>query len=250
MRIRLHYAAGRREDRVLFDYQTALAAQFGYESSDSRRASEQLMQRYYRTAKAITQLNGILLQNLGAQIMPMQHAGAQILTDNFQVKHELLESRSENLFESRPEAILESFVLLEKHPELKGMSAATLRSLWRARMRIDGAFRRNPVNRAAFLSILQQPRGIVHALRRMNQYSILGRYLPAFGKVVGQMQHDLFHVYTVDQHILAVVRNLRRFTMVEFAHEYPQCSRLMAGFERHWLLYVAALFHDRKGPRW
>ena len=124
------------------------------------------------------------------------------------------------------------------------MSAPTLRALWRARARIDARFRRDPANRALFLQILQQPQGLVHALRRMNQYSILGRYLPAFGRIVGQMQYDLFHAYTVDQHILTVVRNLRRFTMVEFAHEYPQCSRLMAGFERHWLLYVAALFHD------
>ena len=244
LRIRLHYAAGRREERVLFDYQSALAAQFGYAATATRRASELLMQRYFRTAKAITQLNAILLQNLGAQIIPAQHSRALVLTENFQVSNELLDARSEDLFERKPEAVLESFLLLEKHPEIKGMSAPTLRSLWRARMCIDSKFRRNPANRAQFLSILQQPRGIVHALRRMNQYSILGRYLPAFGKIVGQMQHDLFHVYTVDQHILAVVRNLRRFTMVEFAHEYPQCSRLMAGFERHWLLYVAALFHD------
>jgi [protein-PII] uridylyltransferase len=78
----------------------------------------------------------------------------------------------------------------------------------------------------------------------MNQYSVLGRYLPEFGRIVGQMQHDLFHVYTVDQHILMVVRNLRRFTMPEFAHEFPLCSELMNGFERRWLLYVAALYHD------
>jgi [protein-PII] uridylyltransferase len=244
LRIRLHYAAGRREDRVLFDYQTALAAQFGYTATPTKRASEQLMQRYYRTAKAITQLNAILLQNLGVEIIPAQQSRAQVLNEHFQVLHELLEARSEDLFEREPEAVLESFLLLEQHPEIKGMSAATLRALWRAHMRIDPAFRRDPANRATFLSILQQPRGVVHALRRMNQYSILGRYLPAFGRIVGQMQHDLFHVYTVDQHILTVVRNLRRFTMVEFAHEYPQCSRLMAGFERHWLLYVAALFHD------
>ena len=148
------------------------------------------------------------------------------------------------LFEREPHAILESFLLLQQHAELKGMTAPTLRALWRARRRIDGAFRADPVNRATFLEILKQPRGLVHELRRMNQYGILGRYLTAFGKIVGQMQHDLFHVYTVDQHILMVVRNLRRFTMVEFAHEYPLCSRLAANFERYWLLYVAAIFHD------
>ncbi len=244
LRIRLHYAAARREDRVLFDYQAGLAAQFGYVDTPSKRASEQLMQRYYRTAKAVTQLNALVLQNIAVQLFSGEDTAPDILNERFQANHELLEALDPDLFEREPRAILEGFLLMQQHPELKGMSAVTLRALWRARMRIDARFRRDPANRALFLRLLQQPRGIVHELRRMNQYSILGRYLPAFGKIVGQMQYDLFHAYTVDQHILTVIRNLRRFTMVEFAHEYPQCSRLMAGFERHWLLYVAALFHD------
>jgi [protein-PII] uridylyltransferase len=131
-----------------------------------------------------------------------------------------------------------------QHPELRGMTARTLRALWRARSLVNGKFREDSIARLLFLHILQQPRGIVHEFRRMNQYGILGRYLPEFGRIVGQMQHDLFHVYTVDQHILMVVRNLRRFTMPEFAHEFPLCTELMAGFERRWLLYVAALYHD------
>ena len=244
LRIRLHYIAGRREDRLLFDYQSGLAAQFGFVDTPGKRASEQLMQRYYRTAKAITQLNTLLLQNIAVQLLSGEDGEPEILNERFQAAHELLEARDTDLFERQPGAVLESFLLLQQHHELKGMSASTLRALWRARARIDARFRRDPANRALFLQILQQPRGIVHELRRMNQYSILGRYLPAFGRVVGQMQYDLFHAYTVDQHILNVIRNLRRFTMVEFAHEYPQCSRLIAGFERHWLLYVAALFHD------
>jgi [protein-PII] uridylyltransferase len=140
--------------------------------------------------------------------------------------------------------MLECFRLLLERPELKGMSARTLRALWHARRLITPEFRRSPENRALFLSMFQQKRGLVHELRRMNQYEILGRYLPVFGRIVGQMQHDLFHVYTVDQHILQVIRNLRRFTMAEHAHEYPMCSRLVTGFERYWLLYIAALFHD------
>ena len=204
------------------------------------------MQRYYRTAKLVMQLNTIVLQNLEAYISTPEHIPPAPVSVNarFQAVRDLLDARSAELFEQQPHAIFESFLLLQQHPELRGMSAATLRSLWRARARIGPEFRRDPLNRARFLEILQQPRGIVHELRRMNQYGILGRYLPAFGRIVGQMQHDLFHVYTVDQHILTVVRNLRRFTMVEFSHEYPLCSRLIASFERHWLLYIAALFHD------
>ncbi len=178
LRIRLHYIAGRREDRLLFDYQSGLAAQFGYTDTPTKRASEQLMQRYYRTAKAITQLNTLLLQNIAVQLLSGEDAEPEILNERFQATHELLEARDPALFERQPGAILESFLLLQQHHELKGMSAPTMRALWRARARIDARFRRDPANRALFLQILQQPQGLVHALRRMNQYSILGRYLP------------------------------------------------------------------------
>jgi [protein-PII] uridylyltransferase len=109
---------------------------------------------------------------------------------------------------------------------------------------MNAAFRRDPVNRATFLRILQQPAGITHAMRLMNQTSVLGRYLWVFRSIVGQMQHDLFHVYTVDQHIIMVLRNVRRFFMAEHAHEYPFCSQLAAGWDKPWVLFVAALFHD------
>ncbi|MBX3647853.1 MAG: [protein-PII] uridylyltransferase [Rhodocyclaceae bacterium] len=243
-RIRLHYLTGRREDRLLFDHQEAIAGQFGIVAGKTRRASELLMQRYFRTAKSVTQLNTILLQNLGAEIFPESNKAPIIINDRFQNDRELLDVRTEDVFEKHPPAILESFLIMQQRGELKGMTARTLRALWRARRLIGPDFRRDPQNRATFLQFFQQRRGLVHELRRMNQYGILGRYLPAFRRIVCQMQHDLFHAYTVDQHILMVVRNLRRFTMAEFAHEYPFCSRLIAGFEKHWLLYLAALFHD------
>jgi [protein-PII] uridylyltransferase len=244
LRIRLHYLAGRREDRIAFDYQNALAEQCGLSDSEERRAGERLMQRYYRTAKAITQLNTILLQNLETLLAPGPEAPPRALNERFQVRGELLEVADESLFDREPRAILESFLLMMQHRELRGMTAATLRALWRKRGRVDARVRRDPVAQRMFLAILQQQRGIVHETRRMNQYDVLGRYLPEFGRIVGQMQHDLFHVYTVDQHILMVLRNLRRFTMPELAHEFPLCSQLMSGFERRWLLYIAALYHD------
>ena len=244
LRIRLHYLAGRREDRIVFDFQNALAAQLGDRDTAGRRASETMMQRYYQTAKAVTQLNAILLQNLEARLAPRPDTAPRELNERFEVRSELLHIRQESTFVRTPSAILECFLLMMQHPELRGMTARTLRALWRARFSINSSFRRNPVSRLLFLHILQQPRGIVHEFRRMNQYDILGRYLPEFGRIVGQMQHDLFHVYTVDQHILMVLRNLRRFTMPELAHEFPLCTELMTGFERRWLLYVAALYHD------
>jgi len=244
VRIRLHLLANRREDKLIFDHQEALAKALGIRRSDAKRASELLMQRYYRNAKHVLQLNTILLQNLGERISPESRRAPIVIDGRFQTDRGMLDVRDENVFELHPRAILESFLILEQRSELKGMTARTLRALWRARGKINAEFRRDAANRRLFLTLFQQKRGIVHEFRRMNQYDILGHYLPAFGKIVGQMQHDLFHVYTVDQHILQVMRNVRRYTMLEFTHEYPLCSRLIAGFERHWLLYIAALFHD------
>ncbi|MDO8412989.1 MAG: [protein-PII] uridylyltransferase [Gallionellaceae bacterium] len=243
LRIRLHYLAGRREDRLLFDYQTALAEQMHIAATTARRASEHLMQHYYRTKQAVQLLNAVLLQNMQARLMPESHT-TQILNAHFITRGDLLEARDELLFEREPSTILESFLLLQQQPQLAGFSAPTLRALWRAHPKIDPAFRRDPHNRALFMTILRQPRGLTHALRRMNQIGILGRYLPAFGRIVGQMQHDLFHVYTVDEHILMVVRNLRRFMLAEYEHEYPLCSKLIKDFARPEVLYIAGLFHD------
>jgi [protein-PII] uridylyltransferase len=243
LRIRLHYLANRREDRLLFDYQDALAEQMHISSTATRRASERLMQHYYRTRKVVQQLNAIMMQNLHAHLFP-EEGKVEPVNPRFLACCGKLEARDEQLFEREPSAILESFLLLEQHPELDGFSAATLRALWRARNRIDAAFRRDPRNHQLFMDMLRQPQGLTHALRLMNQQDILGRYLPAFGRIVGQMQHDLFHVYTVDRHILMVVRNLRRFTLPQYAHENPLCSKLISEFARPEVLYIAGLFHD------
>lgn len=243
LRIRLHYLAGRREDRLLFDYQTALAEQMSTHASDTRRASEHLMQKYYQTKQAVLQLNSVLLQNMRLTLFP-ESAVTYPLNERFVARDDLLEARKENLFETEPSAILESFLLMEKYPRLVGFSAPTLRALWRARDKIDSDFRRDPNNKNLFMQILREPQGLTHILRRMNQHGILGRYIPAFGRIVGQMQHDLFHVFTVDEHILMVVRNLRRLTLEEHAHENPLCSKLIKDFARPEVLYIAGLFHD------
>ncbi|WP_219117149.1 [protein-PII] uridylyltransferase [Janthinobacterium sp. UMAB-56] len=247
IRVRLHLHAGRREDRLVFDVQTAIAESLGLQATGSgphmRRASEFLMQRYYWAAKTVTQLNTILLQNIEARLFPQDDVAVPI-NARFNEVNSLIDISADDTFEQYPSAMLEIFVLMTERPALKGMTSRATRALWHARFKIDATFRQDPVNRALFLRIMQAPVGIIHALRRMNEMSILGRYLPNFRRIVGQMQHDLFHVYTVDQHILMVVRNMRRFTMSEHAHEYPFCSQLMADFSQSWLLYVAALFHD------
>jgi len=244
LRIRMHYLAGRREDRLLFDFQTALAREFGLHDRPHRLASEQLMQRYYQTAQAVSRLATFVLQNLDARITPPRDKDYHPINERFGARDELLSARDERLFEREPAAILESFLLLQQNPQLKGVSAPTVRALWRARRLINASFRKDPRNRRHFLELLRSPTRVERALRRMNQYGVLGRYLPSFGRIVGQMQHDLYHVYTVDEHILRVVRNVRRFSIPELAHEFPLCSSLMSNFERPEVLYLAALFHD------
>ncbi len=247
IRVRLHLHTGRREDRLLFDVQTAIAESFGLVSDPpgpgARRASEYLMQRYYWAAKTVTQLNTILLQNIEARLFPQPSEPVRI-NDWFNEVNGLIDIAHDDTFETTPAAVLAIFVAMTERPDIKGMTARATRALWHARNLIDDAYRADPENRANFLRILKAPAGLVHALRRMNDFGVLGRYLPNFRNIVGQMQHDLFHVYTVDQHIMMVVRNLRRFTMAEHAHEYPFCSQLIANFRDRWLLYVAALFHD------
>ena len=249
IRLRLHITSQRREDRLVFDLQTAVAATFGYESvaADGThlpvRASEALMRRYYWAAKAVTQLNQILLLNIEERLNPQTHEPRPI-NENFFDKAGMIEVASDDLYQRNPHAILETFLVYQTTVGLKGLSARTLRALYNARGLMDGKFRNDPVNRATFRQILMQHDGITHAMRLMNQTSVLGRYLWVFRRIVGQMQHDLFHVYTVDQHILMVLRNVRRFFMAEHAHEYPFCSQLGAGWDKPFILYAAALFHD------
>ncbi len=249
IRARLHALAGRREDRLVFDLQTAVAETFGYRSTApdgqrlAMRASETLMRRYYWAAKAVSQLCQILLLGIEERLNPSTHE-LRPINPRFFEKAGMIEVASDDLYEREPHAVLETFLLYETTVGLKDLSARTLRALYNARGVMDSEFRRDPANRALFMQILQQPAGITHAMRLMNQTSVLGRYLWPFRRIVGQMQHDLFHVYTVDQHILMVLRNVRRFFMAEHAHEYPSCSQLAAGWDKPWILYIAALFHD------
>lgn len=251
IRARLHLAAKRREDRLVFDLQHAVAKSLGLSAEDggtgkatnARAASEALMKRYYWAAKAVTQLNQILLLNIEERLNPSTHTPIPI-NERFSDKAGMLEVTSDDVYEREPHAILETFWLYESTVGIKGLSARTLRALYNARGVMDGKFRADPANRCMFMRILQAPRGITHAMRLMNQTSVLGRYLWVFRRIVGQMQHDLFHVYTVDQHILMVLRNVRRFFMAEHAHEYPFCSQLAAGWDKPWILFAAALFHD------
>lgn len=244
IRARLHIVAGRREDRLVFDLQTGVAESFGYKATPDQRASEVLMRRYYWAAKAVTQLNQILMLNIEERVNGSADAPMRPIDERFFDRGGMLEVASDDLYLREPHAILDTFRVFQAETGIEGLSARTLRALYNARDKMNAEWRRDPVNRKLFLQILQMPSGQTHSFRLMNQTSVLGRYLWVFRRIVGQMQHDLFHVYTVDQHILMVLRNVRRFLIADHAHEYPFCSQLASTFDKPWVLYIAALFHD------
>ncbi len=244
VRFALHVLTGRKEDRLLFDYQSRIAQLFGYQDATYMLAVEQLMQRYYRTVMDLSRLNEMLLQLFQEAILMNPHVEAEPLNDRFQVKNGFLQVVDDDVFDRQPSAILELFLLLQQHPRIKGVSATTVDLIQRNLHLIDDEFRQDPRNHRLFLQILRAPDGVTHELRRMNLYGVLGRYVPAFGRIVGRMQYDLFHAYTVDAHTLFVVSNLRRFALSRYDHEFPRCSEIMQALPAPEIAYLAGLFHD------
>ncbi len=245
VRFGLHMLAGRREDRLLFDHQRTLARQFGYRDEGPRLPVEQFMKRYYRTVMELNRLNEMLLQLFQEEILYADQEDEPIrINRRFHSRRGFIEVAHPQVFQHFPFALLEIFLLLAQHPEIKGVRAETIRLIRSHRHLIDDEFRADLRCRSLFMEFLRQPHGITHELRRMNRYGVLAAYLPVFGQVAGQMQHDLFHVYTVDEHTLFVVRNLRRLMVPELGHEFPLCSRIMQRIPKPELLYIAALFHD------
>jgi len=240
----LHYLSGRREDRLLFDHQRTLAKQLGYIDKPGGLAVEQFMKRYYRAVKELSLLNEILLQHFQEAILARGAASIKPINRRFRSRNNFIEVVSDKVFERSPYAILELFHILQQQSALRGVRAHTIRLVRANLHRIDRDFRKDLGCRSLFMEIMRTPVGITHALRRMNAYGVLGAYIPAFGRIVGQMQHDLFHVYTVDEHLLFVVRNLRRFTIPEHQHEFPLASSLIKHLVKPERLYLAALFHD------
>ena len=244
VRVALHLHTGRREDRLLFDHQRTLAAMFGYHDA-TNLAVEQFMQRYYRTVKEVQRLNEMLLQHFAETLLHQDQLGPpQPLNARFQTRSGWLEARHDQVFQRQPFAMLEVFLLRQQHPEIKGVRAATLRQLHACLPCIDDIFRNDLRARSLFMEILRQPHGQTHALRAMNRHGVLGAYLPAFGRVEGLMQFDLFHVYTVDEHILHVLRNVRRTLLPAHAADAPLAARVAQELPKPELAYLAALFHD------
>lgn len=245
IRFGLHQLTNRREDRLLFDHQRSLAKLFGFKDNVKRLAVEQFMKQYYRTITELSRLNEMLLQLFQEEILYKDVKSNPIeINKRFQSSKGFIEICHENTFEYSPFALLEVFLLVQQHPELKGIRANTIRAIRENLHLIDSEFRNDIRCKSLFMDILRHGEGVTHIFRRMNTYGVLAKYIPIFGNIVGQMQHDLFHVYTVDEHTMFVLRNLRRFTVAEFHDEFPLCSDTMNSLPKQELVLIAAMFHD------
>lgn len=245
IRFALHLLTGRHDDRLLFEHQRKLAAQFGYNDENTNLAVEQFMQTYYRTVVRLQRLNEVLLQLFNEEILLNKQVGKPVaINRRFQTRDDYLEVINPGLFAKNPLSMLEIFLLLEQHPEIKGVRASTIRSIRAHRHLIDENLRNSIQAKSLFMELLRQPAGITHEFRRMHRYGILARYIPAFHKITGLMQFDLFHLYTVDEHILMVLRNCRRVSLEKHKHECPLCHTLFHQLPKPELLYLGALFHD------
>jgi [protein-PII] uridylyltransferase len=242
----LHRLAGRAEERLLFDHQRALAAAFGLKDEHAQNlAVEQFMQRYYRAAMTLERLNERLLQRFEEAILYADEPDAAVVVNaDFEARRGFLEVRDGELFQRRPQALIEVFLLLAESPELRGVRSTTARLIGEALPRIDDDLRADAEANALFMRLLRSRGRVFEALSRMNRYGVFGRFLPAFGKVVGRMQYDLFHVYTVDQHTLFVMRNLLRFREADAARTHPLAHALQQRLRKPELLLLAGLFHD------
>ncbi len=245
VRFGLHLISKRKEEQLRFDLQQELAKQFGYQDNSNHLAVELFMKDYYSTITEVSRLNEMLLQLFQEAIIREKEAvKITPINKRFQIRNNYIEVTNDRVFCHYPFALLEIFLLLQQHPHIKGIRAQTIRLLRDHCYLINEEFRHDSSCHTIFMEILRQPAGIVAQLRRMNRYGILAAYIPAFNKLVGLMQFDLFHVYTVDEHILMVVRNLRRFAVPEFFNEYPRCSEIHQTLPKIELLYLAGLFHD------
>lgn len=245
VRYALHMLSGRNEDRLLLDYQHKIADMFGYQDDDHKVAIEHFMQKYYRTVMGISQLSDLINQYFEETILRDGKTEPPTpLNERFRIRGGYLETCHPYVFSDTPSAILEAFVLLAQHPEIRGVHSQTIRSLRDHRHLIDDEFRHDERNINLFLELFRCEQGVHMNLRRMNRYGILGRYLPEFGRIVGQMQHDLFHIYTVDAHTLNLIKHLRKLRHPDFAEKFSLASAIIARLPKPELLYLAGLFHD------
>ena len=244
VRFVLHQLTGRKEDRLLFDHQRHLAHAFGYTNDANNQSIESFMQRYYRNILRLERLNELLIGLLREHILKTNTKTPIRINAHYNNHEGYLGLEDREFFSENPHGLLEVFHIIQTAENLRGMTPKTIRALRRNSHLIDDSFRDNPHNKQIFINIMSHSQGINFALRRMNRYGILAAYIPAFANIVGRMQYDLFHAYTVDEHTLNVVRNMRRLSTDKGAEELPFCAELFKTLKQPLVLYLSGLFHD------
>ncbi|PCI18713.1 MAG: [protein-PII] uridylyltransferase, partial [Piscirickettsiaceae bacterium] len=243
VRFALHCLAKKAENRLLFDYQKDLALAFGFEDAANNLAVESFMQQYYQTVMDLERINELILQVFN-EAMENKTFDITPINESFRVVNKGIEITHPDNFKNNPTDLLDIFFKIQKHPNIEGVRSGTIRQIREDLHLIDDTFRADRHAQKIFLDIIRHPHGITHQFRRMNRYGVLGAYIPAFNDIIGRMQYDLFHAYTVDQHTLFLVRNLRRFALDKHRDELPHCNEVFKNIEKPELLYLAGLFHD------
>lgn len=244
IRFALHMITERREDRLLFEFQRNIAELFGYKSNDNK-GIEEFMKMYFKTVSEMNRLNEILLQHFEEDIIYKKRKEKILpINSRFQKRNDFIEVVNRNIFKRYPFALLEIFLLIQQDPKIKGARANTIRLIRDNLHLINEDFRKDIRNRSLFLEIIKQPNLVGHKLRLMHRYGILGAYMPSFANIEGLMQFDLFHIFTVDEHILTVVRNMRLFGTDEYKESFPLCNAIIKKLPKLELLYLAGMFHD------
>jgi len=244
VRFALHQITGRKTDRLLFDHQRHLAHSFGFTNDENNESIESFMQLYYRNITELERLNELLLGLLREHILETKKTAPIPINHYYNNEDGYLSLTQKDLFKTQPHTLLEVFHIMQTQPEIKGLTPETLRSLRQNLHLIDNDFRDNAHHKQIFINIISESQGITFALRRMNRYGLLAAYIPAFANIVGRMQYDLFHAYTVDDHTLNVVRNIRRLSTKKGKEEFPFCAGIFKTLHKPMILYLAGLFHD------
>ncbi|HEY5644712.1 MAG TPA: [protein-PII] uridylyltransferase, partial [Pseudomonadales bacterium] len=245
VRFGLHLLAGRKEDRLQFEHQRALAERLGFADTDARRGVERFMSLYYQHVLALREVNDIVLQYFDESILRgRERPVIEPINERFQIRNHYIEICSDRVLEDHPSAMLEIFVIMANRRDISGVRAGTIRAIREHLYLIDEPFREDPENTRLFMELLKAPYTLVSQLTRMRRYGVLGRYIPEFGRIVGQMQHDLFHIYTVDAHTMMVIRNMRRLHFRASEAQFPVACHCVRNLAKVELLYIAGLYHD------
>ncbi|WP_297533418.1 [protein-PII] uridylyltransferase [Thalassolituus sp.] len=244
VRYALHMLAGREEDRLLFDLQTQVAEVLGYKDTGRQLGVERFMSQFYRHQLSTMELSDMLMMHFTEDYMQCDDDTITPVNEHFVLCNGYLQLTTPDLFEKEPAWLLRVFPMLAQISESKGIHSATIRALRDNRNLIDEEYRQNPEHNAIFMTLMRSRSRVVRELSRMMRYGILGRYIPSFGRVIGMMEYDLLHKYTVDEHTFRMIRLLRHFRYGDVRERFPIASRLIHKVHKKEVLYLAALLHD------